>query len=294
MFEPRTVPVPGKSGTTPLRKSGIDLLTVVVVDERKLVLGGDVVVDARGIEVARIGAVWLIGDVVGVVVVSRSVGFDNAAGRRQLRLQRVGLGQQRIRRRLIARRGTEREQIGVVNDAGGVGVSEDPARGAGSEIGLTVHVGAGEAVDLGVTEEEQLVLDNGPADVAAALIEFYDVARKTDIVVVVVIGVEIGITVLPEYAAVNLIGAGLGDEFDLRAALPGVVHAGRRGGHRNFFKSIDRGVNIAEVAVARFQVVVLRVHAVDGDVDGPLGQAVDGRTARRGWSGGSGRIDKEI
>ena len=50
----------------------------------------------------------------------------------------------------------------------------------------------------------------------------------------------------------------------------------RRGGQGDLFHCVDGSVDVAEESVATLQEIVLRIHSVDGDIEGAFGKAIDG------------------
>src|ERR1039457_1632528 len=94
--EKSTVPEPGKIGTMPLRKSGIETYFVVIVHERERVLRSHVVIETRRVEVALVVAGGLVAGGQGVVIVGRLVILHGPVGtlgvRRGVSLGKGGIG----------------------------------------------------------------------------------------------------------------------------------------------------------------------------------------------------------
>ena len=92
----------------------------------------------------------------------------------------------------------------------------------------------------------------------------------------------------------ELVGTALGGEFDLCRALSAGIGAAGRGGHGQFIERIHRGIDIAEEAIAGLQHVVLRIHAVDGDVQRAARESIHGRAARVGGRLNAGLGDEQL
>src|SRR6202040_3013823 len=120
------------------------------------------------------------------------------------------------------------------------------ARGVGQN-GACVSLGTRQPVNFHVAEKEKLVLDDRSADVAAILPQVNDIPRSTleghgvyGFIIEIVVSVERRVAYLIEPAAVILIGAGPGNELDLRAALRRAIDAGRGRGQGHFFERVHR------------------------------------------------------
>src|SRR5204862_7032044 len=87
-------------------------------------------------------------------------------------------------------------------------------------------------------------------------------------------------------AAMQFVGSRAGDELDLHAALARHVGRLRGGGDRDLFDGVEAGADAGEHAVPGLGVIVLDVHAVEGDVDGAGGEAVDHGAAGGAVGGG--------
>ena len=104
------------------------------------------------------------------------------------------------------------------------------------------------------------------------------VLRQVVDLVEVVVGVEVRLLPVVIGAAVEAVGARAGRELHLHRAWPG-AGAGHRAGDRDFLDRVEARRDHREEAVGRLQHVA-GLHAVDGDVDGVVRQAVDAGGAR--------------
>ncbi len=94
--------------------------------------------------------------------------------------------------------------------------------------------------------------------------------------------VERVVLVIHVAAAGVVVRARAGDELDLHRALAGGVGTLCRGRDRHRLDRVEPWAETREKAVIGLQVVVLDAHTVEGDVDRPLGQAIDRRIAITG------------
>src|SRR6185369_13111008 len=101
--------------------------------------------------------------------------------------------------------------------------------------------------------------------------------------------------VLPEDAAVILVGARARHEFDLSRPFGGAVRPCRRGGEGDFFNGVGaRGNKCKKGAGAVLVDVVLNVNPVEGHVEGALGESVDGGVARPAYGLRAGLGDDQV
>src|ERR1022692_1832172 len=145
----------------------------------------------------------------------------------------------------------------------------------------SLFTGFGLPARLDVGEEEKLVLPDRPAEVAAELVELHLVAGQAGDVVVIVVGIQRRVAHLFEHAAVELVGAALGNELDLGGPLAGGFGSGGGGGQGNFFNRVLRDGDVHEEAVAALQELVLCIQPVESDVERAVGQPVDAGIAVR-------------
>ena len=132
---------------------------------------------------------------------------------------------------------------------------------------------------LVVDEEERLVLHDRAADAEAFLVLAQ--RRLVDAVADVEPGVRVQlvVAVVVVAAPVKRVRPHPGDELHLHRALARVGRALRRRRHRHLLHRVEPRADDGEESVGRAQRVVLDVHAVERNVDGAAGQAVDGRLA---------------
>ena len=266
-------------------------------------LGRDVVVHLVVGEVAAVQAVRLVVVIdTGIVAVGVDAGLqvantgqltDLLEGRQDDRVRCCGEGPGGVRERAVGA-GRNVVQVHGAHNIVGALVREQAVDGVGRQHLACEVVGVGQPVGLKIGEKEELVLLDGSADVPAELVEVDDVPRLAVDSVEVVVGVEKRVPVLPEHAAVEVVGTGAGGEADVRRTLATARSVGRRGAQGDFLDRVDGRVDVAEEAVAALEQVVLRVHAVNGDVERTLGQTVDGRTARIGGSRYAGLGDHQF
>src|ERR1035438_4811357 len=92
---------------------------------------------------------------------------------------------------------------------------------------------------------------------AAELVQLHLVTGQAGDVVEIVVGIQRRVANLFEHAAVELVGAALGNELDLGATLAGGIRAGSGGCQGNFLNGILRDRDISEEAIAAFELLVL-------------------------------------
>src|SRR6185437_307868 len=276
----------GKDGDGAVEGIGGAGVGLVVGDEVEMVLGVDVPVHAPGGEVAVVDGGGEGAEEAAVEVVIGADAADQAAGGAgELLDLGVGGGDGGIFGGGKGAGAGGQGGVGVggqgvevdgLDVAGGVFVGEDAGLGGGLEPLLVLdEKGLGEAEGLHGEEDEELVLEDGAADAAAELVEVQLVAGQAVDAVEVVVGFEGAVAVLLVEIAVPLVGALAGDELDLHRAFAEAVGAAGGGGDGDLFDGIAAGHDGVEDAVGAFEVVVLDVDAIEGDVDGGLGQAVD-------------------
>ena len=103
---------------------------------------------------------------------------------------------------------------------------------------------------LEIEEEEGRVLADGAADAAA--VDILDELALAQVVEVVgpLVGIEARRAVEPEAVAVKLVGAGLGHEHDVGAAVAADVRGGIAGDDAEFAERIGIGAGGGEVGAA--------------------------------------------
>jgi hypothetical protein len=141
--------------------------------------------------------------------------------------------------------GDERRLTGIGHDAAGEGILR---AGVGEELRSFEPDGRGvfgTAAEAFIGEEgEEFVLDDGAAEAAAVLIEAVEIAangRGVAGAVPALEGVETGAMPFEETAAVKLIGAGAGDDLDLRAGVSAILGGVVVGGDFDFLYGLFVG-----------------------------------------------------
>src|SRR5512145_1107828 len=130
-------------------------------------------------------------------------------------------------------------------------------------------------------KEEELVLDDWPAERPALIVADEDWPPDAARVVEPVVGVERRIFMLPKHLAVPGIRARSGDELNLNRALPGAIGAEVRSGDGHFLDALQAGLNEGkEAGTAALETLSVVGNAVERDVERRAGQAVDGAVAR--------------
>ena len=94
------------------------------------------------------------------------------------------------------------------------------------------------------------------------------------------VGVELVVLQVVVAAAGELVGARARDEADLNRALAGARRVLGRRVDGDFFDGVETRADAREESVSRLQVIVLRAHAVNRDVDRALREPVDRGIAR--------------
>ena len=130
---------------------------------------------------------------------------------------------------------------------------------------------------LGIAEDEQLVVLDGPAEAAAEHVLNEHGLGDSALVAEEIVGVQVGVADVLEYAAVVRVGARAGDQFHLAAGVAAVFRLAALGDHAELFHRVGIVGGHGQAQARRHGIV--DVDAVEGVVIAALPHSVDVRVA---------------